>query len=967
MHDQTQDRAAISFGPFRLWPAERLIERDGMPLKLGGRALDILIALIDQAGRVVSQADLVARVWPELTVDEGSLRVHVAALRKALGDGQGGARYVVTVPRRGYSFVAQLGGGAEAAAPPAPSTPVRTNLPFHGSELVGRDEALAEITNMIFSHRLVTLTGIGGIGKTRLAVEAARGLAATFPDGICFVDLARLSDASLVPSMVAAAIGLEFPDGTVTAERIARSIASEYLLIVLDNCEHVIESVAEVTETLLQGCSRLRILATSQEPMRATGERLFRVPPLLAAPGDDGNWEESLKYSAVQLFVGLLRAAEPRLPFDRMNATAAAAICRRLDGIPLAIELAAARAATIGTEEVAKHLDDRFRVLTGGRRSAISRHRTLRRTLDWSYDLLSGPEQRLLCCLGCFAGTFSFEAASAIGAALRLTQTEIIEGVANLVAKSLIVTGISRGAVQYRLLETVRAYALERLPMQGDSEAVSRAHAMFYVGLLTRAEDEWQTQAPGDWIDAYGHEIDNVRSALDWAFSPQGDTAIGIKLTLLACPLWFLLSLSVESSARIEQALSHLGTPDRHCTRDVMRLHAELALAFFRRASEKKGAWSIVAALAEEVGDIEHKILSRFGLIASRMHAGDTKNPYQMADELAAMLSESASPEIVEFIELMISTTLQRSGHTREAQLHHRKAAACYAASHATSTQWTPLRFNRRVHLSSTWLDSELSLGFVDHAVAIAEEEIGYAYTTRHSLTIISALWWGSAFVALFAGRLDLAETYIQDLILRAKRNDAEEPYIIGQCLRGLLLIEHGDHDRAVLLLRTGTAQLRARGSNVYRVVFASGLARGLGGAGRVDEGLSVIETEIAVAEQQQDRWHMPEMLRVKGELALRSTMKDSGQIGEACFLAARDLARQQEALFWEMKAANSLAALWLDRGRADDALALLQPLYRRFTEGFGTPPLRQARALIDKCSRLSAVPGLASPHKASH
>ena len=359
--------SSVAFGRFRVLPHRRELLADGRPVKLGGRAFDVLITLLEARGSVVSREELIRRVWPNRVVEEKNLHAQISVLRTVLGAER---ELIRTVPGHGYQFTGEIrvlsgnpderAGATMAAAQPAAALPP-TNLPEPVSELIGRDDELCEILALA-AHRLVTLTGPGGIGKTRLALAAARRLLPQFADGVWLAEFSSLSDPALVPATVAAAVGLELGAGEVSAQRVAQTLADRQLLLVLDTCEHMIAAAAAMVETVLRACSGLRVIATSREPLRAEGEQTYPVPPL-AVPAEDTDAEDDpLQYGAVQLFVVRSRANGAYVSEDRHGAAAIAAICRQLDGIPLAIELAAARVAALGIEEVAARLDDRFRL-----------------------------------------------------------------------------------------------------------------------------------------------------------------------------------------------------------------------------------------------------------------------------------------------------------------------------------------------------------------------------------------------------------------------------------------------------------------------------------------------------------------------------------------------------------------------------------------------------------------------------
>jgi predicted ATPase/DNA-binding winged helix-turn-helix (wHTH) protein len=536
MDTASEAPAGIAFGRFLLLPHRRELLANGRPVKLGGRAFDVLMALIEAHGAVVSKNALMARVWPDRIVEENNLQWQISALRAAFGADR---NLIRTVSGRGYQFTAGIDtvygspegdAGTETAAQPdtcaarpdegIPRELPPTNLPEPVSELIGRDGVLDEILSLTAAHRLVTLTGAGGIGKTRLALAAARGLLPQFADGVWLAEFSPIADPGLVPVTVAAAIGLDLGGGEVSAERVSRALAGRRLVLVLDTCEHVIGAAATLGEAVLRAGGTLHLLATSREPLRAEGEWVYPIPPLAVPAEDAEDADDLLRYGGVRLFVERLRAAEPHFAPDRGSVAMITAICRRLDGIPLAIELAAARAAVLGVEEVAAHLDDRFRILTGGRRTALPRHQTLRATLDWSYELLSEPERVVLRRLAVFAGVFRLEAASVVIASSEIAPAEVVDGIANLVAKSL-VTGVAGTAVaRYRLLDTMRAYGLEKLAESGEREWLARRHTEHYRDLFERAEAEWETRPTVAWPAQYAAEIDNLRAATIFVLAP---------------------------------------------------------------------------------------------------------------------------------------------------------------------------------------------------------------------------------------------------------------------------------------------------------------------------------------------------------------------------------------------------------------------------------------------------------------
>ncbi|KWB13983.1 transcriptional regulator [Burkholderia cepacia] len=590
----------IRIGTLHVFLDRREIRSNGKLLRIGSRAFEILELLIRANGALVSKDEIMQRVWPHTVVEENNLQVHVAALRKALADDR---NLIVTVPGRGYRLV----GGRADVAPPVRA--VTSRLTAAPTALVGREQTVAEVLAALDTARVVTLVGAGGIGKTRLALEAALRAEARFPDGAAFVSLATVAAPQFVPDALAAAFGIAQPAGSLTLEAVLASVANRRMLLVLDNCEHLLDAAARIASALTESDAGLRVLATSREALRIQGERLCPIPPL-EVPREGADDAETLGASAVQLFSARVQAADPRFPLDERSVSLMASVCRRLDGLPLAIELAAARAAVLGIDVLAAHLDDHFRLLTGGFRTALPRHQTLQAMYDWSYRLLGDAERLLLRWLGVFRGTFSIDAVREIVGATRLADADLLDTIAGLVSKSLLSLESAHGAPRYRLLTTTRAYALQQLENNGECAAAARAHANYFHALFRLAPVDDGGTLGESRLDVIRRELGNLRAALDWAFSPNGDAEIGIALAAVAVPCLFDLSLVDECRERARAALDSMRDMDETRTRDDarVRLLAAYAAALAHTAGSTQvadDAWSVVHALGLDTGETE--------------------------------------------------------------------------------------------------------------------------------------------------------------------------------------------------------------------------------------------------------------------------------------------------------------------------------------------------------------------------
>src|SRR5882757_5855924 len=566
----------LRFGPFELSIGERVLRRDGQVLPLGDRALDILIYLADRPGEVIAKQELMDHVWSDVTVEEGSLRVNVAAIRKALGDGQFGNRYIANVKGRGYSFVGAvvpLTGNTESTSD---RSQYQGRLPVRPIMMIGRETAVSEVSDKLRDERFVTLLGPGGIGKTTIALAVGRAAAAEFGEEVYFVDLESLTDPRHVAGAVATSLGLALKSKDPGLE-LVDLIRSQKLLIILDSCEHVIEAVALLAEQLYQETEQVHLLTTSRELLKVEGEHCCRVLPLDVPPdGPEQTAHAVLRYPAAQLFVRRVAARAGGVVLTDKEASFVAEMCRKLDGIPLAIELAAGQVAVLGIKNTVARLVSRLELLNLSHRTAVHRHRTLKAALDWSYDLLSDAERIVLRRIAPFVGDFTLEGARYVAGELGVGAGEIFDAIAGLVEKSLIATRIDEAQAQYRLLDTTRAYALEKLEEHAEVDVVLRRHAEYVAGYLEsqraallallKAERGAAYPSPSENIHpaperSFGprgnnriarglavastrsSQLGNIRAALEWSFGPDGDDEIATRLAAASTQLFLELSL----------------------------------------------------------------------------------------------------------------------------------------------------------------------------------------------------------------------------------------------------------------------------------------------------------------------------------------------------------------------------------------------------------------------------------------
>ena len=906
---------AVHFGPYRVHPQQRVVLEAGRPLRLGRRAVDILLILLEQAGNVVSKQELIARVWPKSVVEDGNLRVHMAALRKALGDGQAGQRYIVTVAQRGYSFVAPL--SIEPMTPPDEGTPQRPrhNLPLRRTRMIGRQALIDSLVQQLPAQRFITLTGAGGIGKTTVALRVAELLIGHYHDGIHLLDLAPLSAPSMILPNLAALLDLTHAEHEPLAT-FARRLHERQVLLVIDNCEHLLDDIALVSETLLRHAPSLHILATSREALRAEGESVQRLEPL-ACPPATGNRAQAMGYPALQLLIERAMSHQDSFELSEAELPLAIDICQRLDGIPLAIEWVAAQIERFGLPGLLVQMEDNFRLLTRGRSDALPRHQTLRATLDWSFELLTACEQICLRRLAVFRSGFGLASAAAVIAGEQVAPIEVLGSITQLVAKSLLNVEAGDDEMVYRLLDVTRSYALEKLSLADEINATRERHAARCLTLMEQAQDDWQLIATKPWIDRYATLREDVRAALDWSLADGGNPLLAVRLTVSAMPLWQELSLLREHALYVNKALVLMGEASEPCTQLSMQLQLALgSLSYHALGGAPQTIAAFVSArrLAEERQDLGGQLRAVSGHMAVNLCAG----LYREALEQSVQF-DRLDPRTEPLLDLSAQRLRVLAQHFtgNQALARHTAEQVIQRMAHSGSLN----RFAHRVGVQYDQSVASLTVlarilwlqGFPERAWGVASQALELALQINHGTSICYTLALAGVVIARYNGDEAQAQT------LQA------------------LLLEHS-HKHSVQLFQTWAGH------------YAGILQRkDLQGLGLIEDILITLGAN-SVDERAFDRarsgaagWCGPEILRVHAE---RLT---DASAAEALLLQALGLAHQQGALAWELRCANSLARLWHTQGRVQAARELLGSVYARFTEGFATRDLICVRRLLDE------------------
>jgi predicted ATPase/DNA-binding winged helix-turn-helix (wHTH) protein len=935
----------LQFGPFELSSKERVLRRDGVVLPLGGRALDILIYLAGRPGEVIAKQELIDHVWPDVTVEEGSIRVHVAAIRKALGDGQFGNRYIANIKGRGYSFVGNVVSRAGGTESGNAKFRQQGRLPVRPIMMIGREMVVSEISDKLREERFVTLLGPGGIGKTTIALAVGRAVADEFGGKVHFVDLESLTDPRHVAGAVATSLGLALKSKDPGVE-LVDLVRSQKLLIILDSCEHVIEAVALVAEQLYQETEQIHVLTTSRELLKVEGEHCCRILPLDVPPdGSEQTAHAVLRYPAVQLFVRRVAARAGSVVLTDEEAPFVAEMCRRLDGIPLAIELAAGQVAVLGIKNTVARLVSRLELLNLSHRTAVHRHRTLKAALDWSYDLLSDAERIVLRRIAPFVGDFTLEGARYVAGELGVGAGEIFDAIAGLVEKSLIATRIDETQARYRLLDTTRAYALEKLEEHAEVNLVLRRHAEYVAGYLEsqRAPLALETES----ASAHSSQLGNIRAALEWSFGPNGDDEIATRLAAASTQLFLELSLLIECRVWGERAIARLGDQHKNSRRE-MEISTSLSLALMHSEGSSdlvRKTFSRALDVAAIQGNVDYQLQLLSGLSRYYRWNTDINAALDIASRSKEVALKTRDHDNMALAEAMLGAAHHLAGNHLVA-LKHFESGLSHSAS-----GW---RFRAGQHLfnhSSLLLVGMarclLFRGLLDQSLDYAKRAIEEGEKSNHPATLCRSL---SLVLPVYLTVADTrrSEQYIAQLTELAAAYSLKPYRAVATGLRGRWLLLQNDLHEGVPLLKRALEELRAQRHDSLNMDFVCDLAAGLIAMGEHQEALTMVIDAIDVQHRGGKFLYMPALFRMKG-LILASRSAEDYFEAEGSLLSAIDWAKRQSANLFELKAATDLAELLLKQGRVPEAYKHLSATPDRMPGGIVSPDHTRALQILNQ------------------
>lgn len=941
----SDEKTVFRFGPFTLAASERLLSREGVPVELGGRALDILVALVEAPNEIISKKDLIAQVWPDTVVEEGSLRFHMTGLRKALGDGQDGARYIATLAGRGYCFVAPVARAlAEHWNPTATADHFpHANLPARLGRMVGRDVDVIKLAAYLTDTRLVTIVGPGGVGKTTVAIAAAHQISTEFDGHVLFVDLGVITDPRLIATTIATLLGLPVQSDDATLDVIS-FLRTKRILLVLDTCEHLVEAIASMVASILDAAPDVHIIATSRETLRIEGERVHRLDALACPPEVPELAAASIhEFPATQLFIERAMAGGARLEVTSAEAAIVCDICRKLDGVALAIELAARRVGAYGLEQTAALLDQRLTHLWHGLRTAPPRQQTLQATLDWSCGLLSDLERTVLRRLAIFVGNFPLDAALEVVTSETLDRASVFAAIDSLVEKSMVAARPIGAMMRYRLLDTTRAYVID-LNKDGDElEELAMRHAAYCRVWFEQNGSEWSSLSTALERAPHFNAVNNVRAALEWCFSQRGDTSLGVGLVAVVAPVFRAMGLLPECHRWTDLALKSLDDTTRG-TSEEMQLQASFGVSLmFTRGHNEMSAAALNRSLeiAEAKGDYLNAARLLGPIHLFHLRSGEFRRCLEYAERCAELARGLDDPAATALSQALLGLSYCLVGRLDEA---HATLAPVVEPGLSPASKQIHYGFDHYTWARIGWSTNLWLQGRLDQARAVIRQCFKDAESMRHPVSFAISL--SSIATLLWIGDLDTAEEHLIPFIARAETQAFGPYHSMGHAYKAEIAIRCGDFEAGVAALRRQLDNLHATRFELFTVRFHFVLIMGLLASGEAAEAWSLAEETTQLIEEKGYYSYLPELLRLRGSI-LSKAPELSNMDAETYLKQSLDVSRSQGAGGWEIRAATDLATLWAGQGRTTEADGLLRPVYERLTEGRDTPALRAAADVL--------------------
>ncbi|MGO7018480.1 ATP-binding protein [Rhizobium leguminosarum] len=931
---------SIAFGPFRILPQSRVLLRNGKPIDIGGRALDILILLSLRSDSVVSKEEINAAVWPGISIEDVTIRSHINAMRTAIEDGRGRARYILTVPKRGYTLAHRAVVSTNEEEAQQDTRQLGSRLHSSPKPIFGRATDIEVIASAIARHRVVSIVGPGGIGKTAVVSEIGQILEQTTSRSLCFVDLSTVDSPENLVGAVAIATGGTTIDGDVST--LTNYLAQRSVDLILDGCEHLIADVASLAEKLLVDAPDIRILVTSREALRIDGEFVYLLDSLNLPKESFPSADEILASPAVQMFIDRSQASGFVSPLNRGELGIIANLCRQLDGNPLAIQLVASRVPAYGLTRTYQLLVEGAVFSFRGTRSSAPRHQTLRGTIDWSYQLLSQDEKETFRRLSVFVGRFDLKAAVAVIGGGRSTD-QVHAVILSLVDKSLLAIDPNAASAYFRLLNTTHGFAAELLGIGDDEAALARQHARHFFDHVRRQMASSDYSRPER--DEARADLGNIRKALSWALSHQDKIANGAQLAAYASPIFLDLCLYDECSAWCQTAIKSLHENDLGGKVELL-LQESLSLSLISSrgiTDDLHRAIERGLELASQLDDLAKLTKFLTGMQAYRLCRFDSIGASVAARNLVAIPELKSDPTLLAICEWSLGNAQHLTGNQTEALKHFQRGMNFETAAARRTTDLFGVE--HRASAISGFARCLWVSGFPDQALKAARQHISElsqesAVTYCHSLLHLTQ-------VAIWCGELQEFEPYIHLVQSRPEVQALPFYEALALAVYGELLVAKGDATGALANLKKAYDLIEQGRYLMLEPQTVAALATALTSLGRNEEGLRYLDRAFARIGSDSSNFWLPELLRVRFE-----TLKgaDNPTLDAIDLLQKSvEVARRQGARGWELKSTVSLAKVWVKTERLNEAYDLLDRIIRRFEKSAWSPDLANARDLQTK------------------
>lgn len=920
------------FGPFRLSLSERALWAGNDRLDIGSRAFDILALLASQPGEVISHKQFQESVWPDTVVEDGNLRVHIARIRKALGSVSADKDFIQSVAGLGYQFVGHVAfdDGVPVGSAFGTVEPATSNDDF--DRALGRRGDINAVLSLVKTHALVTVTGPGGVGKTTVCAATLRAYGESNPDSTAFVDLSSVEQGHHVETAVASALNLN-AIRTTPLDAVIDALKKHELLLALDCCEQVIEGVMTFVVAVIDACPGVRILTTSRQPLRLPGEQVFELAPLPVPEDAEASMPASARtFASVRLFIERATSADSRFDYSDADLPIIAGICRKMDGLPLAIELAASRVTAFSLKALADELDDRLSLLVNGRRTAAPRHQALRTTIDWSYRLLSEREQQMMCRLSIYRGAFTMSKVLAVNQ-MDAEDSALTAMIQALCEKSLLLPVEDPLQPSFRMLDSIRAFCLEKLVESAEYASIADMHLAYFTDVYTRP---FPLDSTAQYLhpQAYNRRaLDDVRGALRWALTRPGTKELD--LFWASAPIFFMLGLVTEHRTWLDQAVRSQTVTTRDNADTRYRLLMALGLADFLTQNIHESEGPLASDQAYQITlqfpDTLREVTALAGVTVAGVIAGDYKRASRAVREFRQRVDKL--PRQRPHYHNLTAIVAAQTGELAKALRNTGLAASTYRKLFAEDLPLEPSEYDTYHHNTLVQaLESRIlwQMGRFDDATVAARESVSFAVSLGKPLTLCFAIATGACPVACWSGDLaelkrlvGLLEQVATDMSLVLYKDQIRYGYALA--LRAGGFDDHADiPSEQMERLAPPTQELLGTISRHHLTPLA--IKRALSG-------------EAGAA--------APEILRNLGENAAADGVTDITYAQEL-FRRSINLSQKNHSQAWELRATTSLARSLASSGGRTEACELLHAVVERQVQGLSFPDVVAARAVLD-------------------